>query len=246
MHLVRLTDQTHVLAGAVHHIVFDAWSTGILFRELTTLYTAFCAGEPSPLIDPPIRYVDFAVWQRGQLQGEHLERELKYWKDHLKVPPRLALPTDFRRPATQGIEGARVHLTLSGDLMASLDAFSRREGATLFITLLTAYAVLLQRFCNQDEMVIGIPIANRTRQELEPLIGFFLNTLPLRLDLSGEPTFRALLQRVKRVAFSAYAHQELPFEKLVDELRPDRSLSHSPIIDTAFVLDNNPAASIRL
>src|SRR5258705_2127668 len=240
MRLVRLGREQHVLVGAVHHLVFDAWSTGIFFRELTTLYRAFCAGEPSPLPDLPVRYVDFSAWQRDNLQGEHLRRELDYWKEHLKVPPRLAWPTDLRRPARQSFQGARAHLVLPEDLMAGVEAFSRREGVTLYITLLSAFATLLHRFCSQDEMVIGVPIANRTRQELEPLIGFFLNTLPLRLDLHGEPTFRALLQRIKRVAFSAYAHQELPFEKLVEELRPDRSLGHSPLIDTAFVLDNNP------
>jgi aspartate racemase len=240
MRLLRLGREQHVLVGAVHHLVFDAWSTGIFFRELTTLYRAFSTGHPSPLPDLPVRYVDFASWQRDYLQGEHLRRELDYWKEHLKVPPRLAWPTDLRRPARQSFQGARAHLMLPEDLMGGVEAFSRREGVTLYITLLSAFAILLHRFCGQDEMVIGVPIANRTRQELEPLIGFFLNTLPLRLDVSGEPTFRGLLQRIKRVAFSAYAHQELPFEKLVEELRPERSLSHSPLIDTAFVLDNNP------
>lgn len=240
MRLLRLGREQHVLVGAVHHLVFDAWSTGIFFRELTTLYRAFCAGQPSPLPDLPIRYVDFAAWQRDCMQGEHLRRELDYWTEHLKVLPRLAWPTDLRRPASQSFRGARAHLMLPEDLMAGVEAFSRREGVTLYITLLSAFATLLHRFCGQDEMVIGVPIANRTRQELEPLIGFFLNTLPLRIDVSGEPTFRALLQRIKRVAFSAYAHQELPFEKLVEELRPERSLGHSPLIDTAFVLDNNP------
>jgi len=243
MRLLRLAREQHVLVGAVHHLVFDAWSTGIFFRELTTLYRAFCAGEPSPLPDLPVRYVDFAAWQRDYLQGEHLRREVDYWKEHLKVPPRLAWPTDLRRPASQSFQGGRAHLMLPEDLMARVEAFSGREGVTLYITLLSAFATLLHRFCGQDEMVIGVPIANRTRQELEPLIGFFLNTLPLRLDVSGEPTFRTLLQRIKRVAFSAYAHQELPFEKLVEELRPARSLSHSPLIDTAFVLDNNPGSA---
>src|SRR5262245_4272430 len=240
MRLIRLTPERHVLVGAVHHIVFDAWSTGIFFREVTTLYRTYCVGEPSPLTDLPIRYIDFAAWQRERLQGERLQRELEYWKEHLKTAPHLALLTDFRRPATQSFEGGRAHLPMSEQLVGAVEAFSRQEGVTLFITLLTAFATLLHRFCDQDDMVIGVPIANRNRLELERLIGFFLNTLPLRLDVSGEPTFRELLQRVKRVAFSAYAHQELPFEKLVEELRPDRSLGHSPIIDTAFVVDNSP------
>ena len=212
------------------------------FRELTTLYRAFTAGEPSSLPEPPIRFVDFAAWQRARMQGETLQRELWYWKSHLGDPPRLAWPLDFRRPAAQTDEGAREYLFLPEELIAEVEAFSRREGVTLFITLFSAFAVLLNRFCRQDEMVIGTPIANRTVQELESIIGFFLNTLPLRVDLRGQPTFRALQQHIKTVAFSAYAHQELPFEKLVEELRPDRNLAHGPIIDTVFVLDNNPGA----
>ena len=240
--LLRLGPERHVLVGAVHHIVYDAWSNGIFFRELTTLYRAFSAGEPSPLAEPPIRFVDFAIWQRERMQGETLQRELSYWKDHLGDPPRVQWPADFRRPAAQSDEGAREYLFLPEELIAEVDALSRREGVTLFITLLSAFAVLLHRFCRQDELVIGTPIANRTAQELEPIIGFFLNTLPLRADLRGRPTFRALQQHIKSVAFGAYAHQQLPFEKLVEELRPDRSLARGPLIDTVFVLDNNPRA----
>ena len=240
--LLRLAPDRHVFVGAVHHIVYDAWSNGIFFRELTTLYRAFSAGEPSPLLEPTTRFVDFAIWQRERMQGETLQRELSYWKTHLGDPPRLQWPADFRRPAAQTDEGAREYLLLPEELIAEVEAFSRREGVTLFITLLSAFSVLLHRFCRQDEMVIGTPIANRTAQELEPIIGFFLNTLPLRVDLGNRPTFRALQQAVKTVAFGAYGHQQLPFEKLVEELRPDRSLARGPLIDTVFVLDNNPRA----
>jgi amino acid adenylation domain-containing protein len=240
--LLRLAPDRHVFVGAVHHIVYDAWSNGIFFRELTTLYRAFSAGEPSPLLEPTTRFVDFAIWQRERMQGDTLQRELSYWKTHLGEPPRLQWPADFRRPAAQTDEGAREYLLLPEELIAEVEAFSRREGVTLFITLLSAFSVLLHRFCRQDEMVIGTPIANRTAQELEAIIGFFLNTLPLRVDLGNRPTFRALQQTVKAVAFGAYGHQQLPFEKLVEELRPDRSLARGPLIDTVFVLDNNPRA----
>ena len=240
--LLRLAPDRHVFVGAVHHIVYDAWSNGIFFRELATLYRAFSAGEPSPLLEPSTRFIDFAIWQRERMQGDTLQRELSYWKTHLGDPPRLQWPVDFRRPAAQTDAGAREYLFLPEELIAEVEAFSRREGVTLFITLLSAFSVLLHRFCRQDEMVIGTPIANRTAQELESIIGFFLNTLPLRIDLGKRPTFRALQQSIKTLAFAAYGHQQLPFEKLVEELRPDRSLSRGPLIDTVFVLDNNPRA----
>ncbi len=240
--LLRLAPDRHIFVGAVHHIVYDAWSNGIFFRELTTLYRAFSAGEASPLLEPDTRFVDFAIWQRERMQGDTLQRELSYWKNHLGEPPRLQWPADFRSPAAQTDEGAREYLLLPEELIAEVEAFSRREGVTLFITLLAAFSVLLHRFCRQDEMVIGTPIANRTAQELEPIIGFFLNTLPLRIELGDRPTFRALQQSIKTVAFGAYGHQQLPFEKLVEELRPDRTLAHGPLIDTVFVLDNNPRA----
>ena len=240
--LLRLAPARHVLVACVHHIVYDAWSNAVVFRELTTLYRAFSRGEPSSLEEPPVRFIDFAVAQREHVRGEMLRREMDYWKRHLGAPARLALPTDRQRPAVQRFGGAREHLFLPEDLIAAMDGFSRREGVTLFISLLSAYAALLHLNCGQEVMVIGTPITNRTKRELESVVGFFLNTVPLCIDVSGHPAFRGLVQRVKQVAFSAYAHQQLPFEKLVHELRPERSLARTPIIDTVFVLDNSPGA----
>jgi amino acid adenylation domain-containing protein len=240
--LLRLAPDRHVFIGAVHHIVYDAWSNGIVFRELKALYSAFAAGQPSPLEPLRARFTDFAAAQRERLQGEALAREMRFWTSHLGVPPRLDLPTDRRRPPVQSLAGGREHLVLPDSLIESAERFSRREGVTLFITLLSAYAVLLHRNAGQDVMVIGTPIANRAGRDMEQVVGFFLNMLPLRLDVTGDPSFRELVQRTRRLAFSAYAHQELPFEKLVHELRPERNPGRTPIIDTVFVLDNNPGA----
>jgi len=238
--LVRLKPEHHVLIGGVHHIVFDGWSNGILFREITAVYAAFAAGSPSPIPELPVQFVDYVALQRERLKGGSLPSTLNYWKARLDGAPRLTLPTDFPRPKVRSLAGSREFLELPEELVSAVDALGRREGATLFVTLLTAYACLLQAFCRQDDLIIGTPIANRPRKELESVIGFFLNMLPLRLNLSGQPTFREALQRTKEVAFSAYAHQDLPFEKLVEELRPERSLDRSPVIETVFVLDNNP------
>ena len=239
--LIRLGPTSHVLIGNVHHIVIDAWSVGVFLHELMTLYGAYSADLPSPLADLPIRYIDFAMWQRDALTGDALAPQLAYWRDQLRAPrPRLMLPGDRPRPAVQSYRGHRQHLMLRDGFFEDVQQFSRREGVTPFITLLAVYGAMLHRLTGQDDIIIGTPIANRLRQEVEPLIGFFVNTLALRLDLSGQPTFRTLLQRAKRVAFAAYSHQELPFEMLVEELKPERSLAQSPILQALLVLDNTP------
>ncbi len=245
--LLRLGPEEHILVLTMHHIVSDEWSQGVLFRELAALYEAHLAGNPSPLQPLPIRYADYAVWQREWLQGERLEPELAYWRERLQgAPPVLELPTDRRRPAKQTFRGAKQSLLLPRQLGPGLRALSRSEGATLFMTLLAAFQALLARYTGQDDIVVGSPIAGRTRMETEGLIGFFVNTLVLRTDLSGDPTFRELLRRVREVAFGAYDHQDLPFERLVEELQPERRLSHSALLQVMFTLQNAPAPIPRL
>lgn len=241
--VVRMASAHHVLVAGIHHISFDGWSSGVFFRELAALYGAFAEGRPSPLPELATRYVDFAAQQREWLTGDTYARQLAYWREQLRPPrPMLAIPTDHPRPAVQTHRGQRAEAELSDTVMTSLQALSRAEGVTLFMTLLAAYGVWLHRLSGQDDLIIGTPIANRTRQEIEPLVGFFANTLALRLDLSGAPTFRELLARTRRVAVGAYANQDLPFERLVEELNPDRSLSHNPIVQTFLVLENPYAA----
>ena len=245
--VLQLDEQEYVLLFVVHHIAFDGWSIGILFRELVALYTAFSAGQPSPLPELPIQYADFAVWQRQWLQEEELNSQLTYWKRQLGgTLPILEVPTDRPRPAVQAYHGARHLFVLPTSLSKALKTFSRQQRVTLFMALLAAFQTLLRRYTGQDDILVGSPIAGRTRIETELLIGFFVNTLVLRTDLSGNPTFRELLRRVQEVALQAYAHQELPFEKLVEELRPERNLSHSPFFQVMFVLQNTPTTTLNL
>ncbi|MGH7412374.1 MAG: amino acid adenylation domain-containing protein, partial [Candidatus Methylomirabilis sp.] len=216
--LLRLSEEEHILLLTIHHIVFDGWSKEVFFREMAVLWEAFSTGGPSPLSPLPIQYADFAVWQREWLQGEVLESRLSYWKHRLQgAPSVLELPTDRPRPAVQHYRGARESFELPRTLAEALHELSRREGVTLFMTLLAAFQTLLFRYTGQDDIVVGSPIANRARTETEGLIGFFINTLVLRTDLSGNPTFRELLKRVKEVALGAYAHQDVPFEELMEE-----------------------------
>jgi amino acid adenylation domain-containing protein len=244
--LIRLGENDHVLLLSLHHIVSDGWSMGVLYRELSALYQAFANEEPSPLPDLPIQYADFAAWQREWLQGEVLESQLSYWKKQLAgAAAVLNLSTDRPRPARQSYRGARQSIELSSELTQGLKALSRKEGVTLYMTLLAAFQILLHRYTGQDDIVVGSPIANRNRIEIEGLIGFFVNTLVLRSDHSGNPTFRELLPRVRETALEAYAHQDLPFEKLVEELRPDRDLSRSPLFQVMFVLQNAPAGELN-
>jgi hypothetical protein len=245
--LLRLSDSEHVLLCTMHHVVSDGWSMGVLIREVAALYQAFSAGEPSPLPELGIQYADFAAWQREWLTGEVLDSQLSYWKQQLQgAPAVLELPTDRSRPAVRSYRGARHSFQLSEELSRGLKELSRREGATLFMVLLAAFDVLLSRYTGQDDIVVGTDIANRNRTETEQLIGFFINQLVMRTDVSGNPTFRGLLSRVREVALGAYAHQDIPFEKLVEELQPERDLSRSPLFQVTFVLQNIPSQTLEL
>jgi len=245
--LVRLGPAEHVLLLTKHHIASDGWSTGILWRELGHLYAAARAGQPPALPPLPIQYADYAVWQRQWLQGDVLAAQLAYWRTQLAgAPAQLALPTDRPRPAVQTGRGGHRTRPLPPALHAALEALSRQAGATLFMTLLAAFQTLLARYTGQEDLVVGSPIAGRTRVETEGLIGFFVNTLALRADLAGDPPFRTLLGRVREGCLEAYAHQELPFEKLVEELQPARTLSQSPLVQVMFVLQNAPRTALAL
>lgn len=235
--LIRLTENESIFLLTMHHIVSDGGSILIFFRELASLYQAFSNGEESPLADPPIQYADYALWQRDWLRGERLEHQLAYWKQKLGGQlPILELPTDHPRPAVQTYSGGRATAILSEDLTSTLTALSQREGATLFMTLLAAFKVLLHRYTGQEDIIIGSPMANRAQPETEELIGFFLNNLALRTDVSGKPTFRELLSRVRQTAVDAYANQDVPFEKLIEELKPERDLNRTSIFQVYFNL----------
>jgi amino acid adenylation domain-containing protein len=237
--LLRLGAEDHVLLLSMHHIVSDGWSMGVLFRELSALYEAYREGRESPLAELPVQYADYAIWQREQLEGEVLDRQVAYWKERLAgVPELLDLPTDHSRPPVQTYRGAYERIELPGELLERLQALGRSEGATLYMTLLGAFQVLLSKYSGSEDIVVGSPIAGRTRREVEELIGFFVNTLVLRTDLSGDPSFREVLGRVREATLGAYEHQEVPFEKLVAELQPERSLSHAPIFQVMFTLQN--------
>src|SRR5689334_3747847 len=245
--LLRISAERHVLLMTMHHIVSDGWSIGLLFRELGTIYEAFAAGKPSPLPPLPIQYADFAVWQREALQGAGLDRQLSYWKRKLAdAPPVLELPSDKTRPPVQQFRGEQKVQWISAELTQELKRVSAQHRVTLFMTLLSAFKVLLWRYTNQPDIVVGSPIANRTRAETEELIGFFVNTLVLRTDLSGNPTFAELLERVKEVALGAYDHQDLPFEKLVEELSPERDPGRNPLFQISFVLQNATRSRLEL
>jgi len=237
--LLRVDAEDHVLLISMHHVVSDGWSLGVLFRELSSLYAAYREGGESPLRELPVQYADYAAWQREQLAGEVLDRQLAYWKEQLAgAPELLELPTDHPRPAVWTHRGATVPVDLSPELLERLRALGRSEGTTLYMTLLGAFQVLLSRYSGIEDIVVGSPIAGRTRREVEELIGFFVNTLVLRTDLGGDPSFRQVLRRVREAALGAYAHQDVPFERLVAELQPERSLSHSPLFQVLFTLQN--------
>lgn len=243
--LLRLADQEHLFLITMHHIISDGWSGGIFYRELGQLYAAFAAGQPSPLKPLTLQYGQFAQHQRAGLGGEVLEEQLEYWRRQLTdIPSFLELPTDRARPAVQTFRGSMLAFSVGREVQATLRALAQAEDATPFMVLLTAFKVLLQRYTGTDDLLVGTPIANRTRVELEALIGFFVNTLVLRTDLAGKPTFRDLLRRVKEVTIDAYAHQDLPFAKLVEEVRPERDLSHNPLFQVMFVLQNMPTGAV--
>jgi amino acid adenylation domain-containing protein len=237
--LVDLSPTDRLLLLTVHHIVSDGWSTGVLGRELDTLYRAFATGQPSPLPELRLQYADFAIWQRRWLHGDVLERQLAYWRAQLaSAPPLLELPADHPRPSVESHRGACVYYLLPATLSDALKRLAQREGATLFMTLLGGFAVLLQRYSGQADLLVGTPVANRTQAQLEGLIGFFANTLALRLDLGGDPSFRQLLARVRETTLDAFAQPDLPFEKLVEELRPERQLGYHPLFQVMFILQN--------
>src|SRR5271166_1052329 len=245
--LYRLGEEEHLLFLNIHHIVSDGWSSGVLLGELSRLYAAFVEGRPSPLPEPAIQYADYAAWQRDWLKGETLERQLNYWKEQLAdAPALLELPTDRPRPPVQTFRGGHVVFTISKETTEGLKAIGRRVGATPFMTLYAAFAILLSRWSGQEDLVIGSPIAGRRHPATEPLIGFFVNALALRGDLSGNPTFTELLTRVKPMTLEAYAHQDLPFEQLVDALQPERSLSRTPLFQAVLVLQNTPLEAMEL
>jgi amino acid adenylation domain-containing protein len=245
--LLRLNSTEHVLQLTMHHIVSDGWSSGLIVKELTALYQAFSAGEPSPLEELAIQYADYALWQRERLGGELLSKQIGYWKEQLaSAPTTLELPRRQLRSAVPAFRGATQEFELSPDVSARLKTLSRNLESTLFMTLLAAFKVLLWRYSGQTDILVGSPIANRNRVETESLIGFFVNTLVLRTELSPDLSFRELLKRVREVCLGAYAHQDVPFEKLVEALQPVRSLSHTPLVQVMFALQNAPRPALSL
>ncbi|MBV6325445.1 non-ribosomal peptide synthetase [Duganella violaceipulchra] len=239
--LLRLAEDEHLLLLTQHHIVTDAWSVGILVGEVNALYTAFSQGRPDPLPPLALQYADYAAWQRQWLQGAALRRQADFWRGYLDgAPALLALPLDRPRPALQQYAGASVALTIPADLAAGLRRLSQRHGATLFMTLLTGWAMLMARLSGQDDIVVGTPVANRQRPELEGLIGLFLNTLALRVRLDGNPSVAALLARVRDSSLAAYSHQDLPFDQVVEAVQPPRSLAHGPLFQVMLNLMNTP------
>ncbi|MFD2169293.1 non-ribosomal peptide synthetase [Tumebacillus lipolyticus] len=245
--LLRLSDEDHILLLTMHHIISDGWSMGVLVHELSTLYAAYANGESSPLVPLPIQYVDYANWQREWFQGEVLEAQVSYWKEQLRQAPFiLRLPTDKPRPTVQTHNGALREVLVAKGLLPRLQELSQQAGTTLFMTLLAAFNVLLSRMTGQQDLIVGSPIAGRTRQETDGLIGFFVNTLALRTDLSGDPSFHELLTRVRETTLGAYAHQDLPFERLVREVQAERDLSYAPLFQVMFALQNAPREALEL
>jgi hypothetical protein len=247
MKVLKLGEEEHVALFTMHHIVSDGWSMGILIREVKALYEAYCAGEESPLKELPIQYADFAVWQRSWIRGEALENQLSYWKRQLGGKRLvLELPADRPRPVRPTDRGAQHLHTLSTTLSSSLKALSLQQNCTLFMTLLTAFKTLLYYLTGQTEISVGTDIANRNRVETERLIGFFVNQLALHTELSGDLTFEELLRKVRETTLGAYAHQDLPFEKLVEALNPDRSESRTPLFQVKMVLQNAQPEELSL
>ena len=243
-----LSKTEHILLLNMHHIICDDWSIGVLIRELGTLYAAYLntASSSLNLLELPLQYADFAHWQREWLQGEVLQTQLAYWREQLNGISILHLPIDKPRPARQSYQGATQFLELPKELVDALEKLSQEQGATLFMTLLAAFQTLLYRYTHQEDIAVGSPIANRNRSEIEGIIGFFVNSLVLRSNLSGNPTFRELIDRVREVTLGAYSHQDLPFEKLVQELHPERNLSHHPLFQVVFGFQNAPMSALEL
>ncbi|MGF6383157.1 amino acid adenylation domain-containing protein [Paraburkholderia atlantica] len=245
--LVRMSDEEHVFLLTQHHIISDGWSMGVLVRELGSLYRAFVAGQGDPLPPLAVQYPDYAAWQRQWLSGERLQKQAQYWREALSgVPSMLALPTDRARPAQQSFAGASVPVVIDVDLTRDLKRRSRQHGTTLFMTVLAAWAAVLSRLSGQDDLVIGVPSANRGRREIEELIGFFVNTLALRVDLSGEPSVSELLERTRRTTLAAQEHQDLPFEQVVEIVQPPRALDHTPLFQVMLAWQNNALGRLDL
>ncbi|HEV3049820.1 MAG TPA: amino acid adenylation domain-containing protein, partial [Longimicrobium sp.] len=245
--LLRPGSEEHVLLLTVHHIVSDGWSMGLLYRELATLYEAYREGRTSPLPELAVQYADYAAWQREHLRDGVLEGKLAYWRERLAdAPALLELPTDHPRPPVQTFRGAHERIELPLELLERLQALGRSEGASLYMTLLAAFQVLLSKYSGSDDIVVGSPVAGRTRKEIEETIGFFVNTVVLRTDLSGDPRFCEVLRRVREATLGAYEHQDVPFEKLVAELEPERSLSHTPLFQVMFAQQNAVERGIAL
>ena len=245
-HLLYLSEEEHVALLTMHHIISDGWSRGVLIRELMALYEAYSSGAESPLEELPIQYADYAVWQKEWLQGSILQEQLDYWKEQLKdAPPLLELPLDRPRPPMQSANGAKFCFTLTASLSERLKELSRAEGTTLFMVLLAGFQVLLSRYSGQTDIVVGTPIAGRHQGEVEGLIGLFVNTLVLRAKVRGEASFREMLKQVREKSLGAYEHQDMPFEKLLDELKVERNLSHSPLFQVMFILQNMPVGTLE-
>jgi len=244
--LCQLGDHSFLLLLTMHHIISDGWSTSILVQEVTTAYGSLFEGRTPALPDLPIQYLDYALWQRRTLQGDVVQKQLAYWRTQLADAPLLLIPTDYPRPARRTYRGALTSVFLPADLVQALRQISQQEQATLMMTLLAAFGILLGRYTNQQDLVVGMPIANRVHAEVEHLIGLFLNTLALRLDLSGDPGFLQVLRRVRETSLAADAHQDIPFEKLVEELLEQRSASHAPFFQVMFIPQNQPAAPFDL
>jgi acyl carrier protein len=245
--LLRLREEEHLLLFTMHHIISDGWSVGVLAREATKLYAAFIGNEVDPPAALPLQYADYAVWQREWLRGEVLETQFAYWSKQLEgLSQVLELPLDHPRPKVRSLRGAFVPVEFNEDLTRGLKALSRGEGATLFMTLLAAFQTLLSRYAVQHDVTVGVPLANRRRREIEDLIGFFVNTLVMRTSLAGDPTFRELLRRVRDVALGAYAHQDVPFEMLVERFQPARDAGHTPFFNVLFVFQNTPGGNLEL
>jgi amino acid adenylation domain-containing protein len=245
--LIRQSAREHIVVMVMHHIISDGWSLGVLVKETGLLYQAFSQGEPSPLRELPFQYADFAAWQRGYLAAGVLDEQLRYWKEQLQgAPALLELPTDRPRPALQSYRGADETIVIPLEMTTELKQLARRRNVTLFMLLLATFKVLLHRYTGQTDIVVGTPIANRNREETEPLIGFFVNTLVLRTDLAPESEFTQLLARIRDVSLNGYAHQDLPFEKLVEELNPERTLSYSPLFQVLFNLQYKQQFSLEM
>ncbi len=239
-YLIKLSEDEHELVIILHHIAADGWSASVLVKEVVELYEAYEEGRASKLAPLEIQYSDYAIWQRKYLSGETLDQKMGYWKKKLEDVSPLQLPTDHKRPAVQSIKGAVTGFTIDKELLSALHSLSREQGVTLFMTLLTAFKILLYRYSGQEDICVGTPIAGRQQHELEGLIGFFVNSLALRSEVKGDVSFLDLLKQVGTVTMEAYENQDVPFEKIVDEVLNERSLNRNPLFQVSFVLQNTP------